>query len=631
MNYSLNDNRSELELFHCGDSVHAYNFFGAHLANEDGKDGVVFRVWAPNAADTAVVLSYDTQNSQVLSLKNIGGGVWQIFVPDAHEGAVYYYRITDQNGEILTRSDSFAFYSKPDDITLSVVHNIDSYIWCDEQWLENRKNKDTFSNPMNVYEVDLATWRRNPDGTVLSYRELANQLIDYLKYMHYTHIQLMPVGECTPDSSKYLTDGYFSASSRYGFPEDLMYLVDRLHGENIGVIMGFIPLCFSKDSSRLAKFDGGFVFENENPLLGYRSEWDTCLFDFTKPEVVSFLISSAVFWFEKFHLDGIKIGALSSMLLYDYGKKDGQWQANKFGGKENLEAVDFIKRFNTAVHLHFPDVITIAEENTSWIKLTRAIQEGGLGFDYKWNVGWMNDVLNYMSLDPNWRPFNHDNLTYSFFYAFSEHFILPISHNVVSKDIGSLVSRMPGDYEEKLAGVRAFIAYMYAHPGKKLIFMGTELGIQSEWEINKYINWHKFDSDEKRRQLQQFFKDINSFYLESRPLYEIDSSWKGFDWIHHDDYFNSVIAFKRTDSTGSEIIAVCNFQPKRLDNYNIGVPKYGLYDEVFSSDNELYGGSGITNGINLMPEKIKIHGCNQGLTLTLPPLSVIFLKCSRLL
>ena len=337
-----------------------------------------------------------------------------------------------------------------------------------------------------------------------------------------------------------------------------------------------------------------------------------------------------MFWLEKYHVDGLRVGALSSMLYLDYSKAKDEWIPNAFGGKENLEAIDFIQRLNNAIHEKYPDVIMFAEENTSWPKLTRPADEGGLGFDFKWNVGWINDVLHYMTLDPQWRPFNHDNLTFSFFYAFAEHFILPVSHDEVSHGSGSLISKMPGEYNDKFSGVRAFITYMFAHPGKKFLFMGSEIGQFDEWNFNSGLQWNLLDF-EKHSQLNIFFRDINKFYLETKPLYELDTIWKGFDWIHHDDFTNSVIAFKRTDSEGNDIIAVCNFRPIKLEKYNIGVPVYGLYDEIFSSDKLEYGGTGITNGTGMLPQIMKIHGCEQGLSLTIPPLSVIYLKCVKLL
>ena len=482
---------------------------------------------------------------------------------------------------------------------------------------------------MNIYEIHAGSWKKYPDGNYFNYQKMADELIPYLKEMNYTHVQLMPLMEYPYDPSwGYQTTGYFAATSRYGTPCDLMALIDRCHMEGIGVIMEIVPSNFPKDDYGLYKFDGTCLYEDNNPKKGQRDSWGTCLFNFQRYEVISFLISAVMFWFDKYHVDGMRIGAVSSMLYLDYGKKDGEWVPNRFGGKENLEAVDFIKRLNKVVHMYHPSALTFAEENTSWPKLTLPIEEGGLGFDYKWNMGWMNDTLHYMSLDPLWRPFNHDNLTFSFFYAFSERFILPISHDEVAHGKGSLISKMPGDYDSKFAGVRAFITYMYAHPGKKLVFMGSEIGQFDEWDSDSGIQWDLLNF-EKHNALFTFFKEINKFYIEHKPLYELDTTPKGFEWIHRNDYTQSVIAFRRTDSDGNEIIAVCNFQPTVHENYMIGVPHFGEYEEIFNSDLEKYGGTGVSNTGTLTTVPMKIHGYKQGLSLTLPPLGVIYLKCTK--
>lgn len=628
MNYSFNDDRSALELFSAGDAVRAYELLGSHLVNRDGKDGAVFRVWAPNAVSVSVAGDFNGWNQTSHYMYKISGGVWELFIEGISQFDLYKYCVETPDGEKIFKSDPFAFHcqTRPEDA--SAVYGIDGYEWGDEGWLEKRRNFDKIKAPMNIYELHSGSWRRYPDGNFFSYRKLADELVPYLKEMNYTHIQFMPLTEFPFDGSwGFQTTGYFAATSRYGTPEDLMYLIDMLHRENIGVILDWVPSNFPKNENGLVRFDGTSLYESDDPMLGERPSWGTCLFNFARYEVISFLVSSAMFWLDKYHIDGIRVGALSSMLYLDYGKEDGEWIPNKFGGKENLEAIDFIKHLNTAVHMYHPDVMMFAEENTSWPKLTHPIEEGGLGFDYKWNMGWMNDMLHYMSLNPLWRPFNHDNLTYSFFYAFSEHFLLPVCHDEVAHGKGSLISKMPGDYDNKFAGVRAFITYMYAHPGKKLIFMGTEIGQFDEWDSDSSIQWDLL-AYKKHSQLKRFFKELNKFYAENKPLYELDASWKGFDWIHHDDYTNSVIAFKRTDESGEEIIAVCNFQPVVHEKYYIGVPKYGLYSEVFSSDCLEFGGTGVSNGSDIKPEIMKIHGCDQGLALTLPPMSVIYLKCT---
>ena len=629
MNYSFNEARSALEVFHTGDSVRAYDFLGAHLVNRNDKNGVVFRVWAPTARSVSVAGDFNNWNNEANYMYNIGYGVWEVFVEGVKEFCTYKYCIESEYGDRLMKADPYAFHAQTRPGQASVVYDIESYSWNDSEWFNKRKENNISSSPMNIYEIHAGSWRKYPDGNFFNYQKLADELIPYLKEMHYTHVQLMPIMEYPYDGSwGFQTTGYYAPTSRYGTPSDFMAFVDKLHGEGIGVILDWVPSNFPTDDFGLARFDGSPLYESNDPKTSKRDSWGTCLFNYARFEVTSFLVSCAMFWLDKYHIDGLRIGALSSMLYLDYGKSEGEWEPNKFGGKENLDAVDFVKRLNTAVHMYHPDVMMFAEENTSWPKLTHKIEDGGLGFDFKWNMGWMNDMLHYMSLNSMWRPFNHDSLTFSFYYAFSEKFLLPISHDEVSHGKGSLIKQMPGKYDEQFAGVRAFITYMYAHPGKKLVFMGTEIGQFDEWNHEEAIQWDLLEF-EKHKKLRTFFKELNKFYLDCKPLYELDTVWKGFDWIHHDDYTNSVIAFKRTDKNGDEIVSVCNFQPIRRDEYCIGVPKYGLYDEVFNSDEERFGGSGVVNGNNIKTEVMKIHGFDQGLSLTLPPLSVIYLRCAK--
>ena len=629
MNYSFNEARPALEVFHTGDSVRAYDFLGAHLVNRNDKNGVVFRVWAPTARSVSVAGDFNNWNNEANHMYNIGYGVWEVFVEGVKEFCTYKYCIESEYGDRLMKADPYAFHAQTRPGQASVVYDIESYSWNDSEWFNKRKENNISSSPMNIYEIHAGSWRKYPDGNFFNYQKLADELIPYLKEMHYTHVQLMPIMEYPYDGSwGFQTTGYYAPTSRYGTPSDFMAFVDKLHGEGIGVILDWVPSNFPTDDFGLARFDGSPLYESNDPKTSKRDSWGTCLFNYARFEVTSFLVSCAMFWLDKYHIDGLRIGALSSMLYLDYGKTEGEWEPNKFGGKENLDAVDFVKRLNTAVHMYHPDVMMFAEENTSWPKLTHKIEDGGLGFDFKWNMGWMNDMLHYMSLNSMWRPFNHDSLTFSFYYAFSEKFLLPISHDEVSHGKGSLIKQMPGKYDEQFAGVRAFITYMYAHPGKKLVFMGTEIGQFDEWNHEEAIQWDLLEF-EKHKKLRTFFKELNKFYLDCKPLYELDTVWKGFDWIHHDDYTNSVIAFKRTDKNGDEIVSVCNFQPIRRDEYCIGVPKYGLYDEVFNSDEERFGGSGVVNGNNIKTEVMKIHGFDQGLSLTLPPLSVIYLRCAK--
>ena len=629
MNYSFNEARPALEVFHTGDSVRAYDFLGAHLVNRNDKNGVVFRVWAPTARSVSVAGDFNNWNNEANYMYNIGYGVWEVFVEGVKEFCTYKYCIESEYGDRLMKADPYAFHAQTRPGQASVVYDIESYSWNDSEWFNKRKENNISSSPMNIYEIHAGSWRKYPDGNFFNYQKLADELIPYLKEMHYTHVQLMPIMEYPYDGSwGFQTTGYYAPTSRYGTPSDFMAFVDKLHCEGIGVILDWVPSNFPTDDFGLARFDGSPLYESNDPKTSKRDSWGTCLFNYARFEVTSFLVSCAMFWLDKYHIDGLRIGALSSMLYLDYGKTEGEWEPNKFGGKENLDAVDFVKRLNTAVHMYHPDVMMFAEENTSWPKLTHKIEDGGLGFDFKWNMGWMNDMLHYMSLNPMWRPFNHDSLTFSFYYAFSEKFLLPISHDEVSHGKGSLIKQMPGKYDEQFAGVRAFITYMYAHPGKKLVFMGTEIGQFDEWNHEEAVQWDLLEF-EKHKKLRTFFKELNKFYLDCKPLYELDTVWKGFDWIHHDDYTNSVIAFKRTDKKGDEIVSVCNFQPIRRDEYCIGVPKYGLYDEVFNSDEERFGGSGVVNGNNIKTEVMKIHGFDQGLSLTLPPLSVIYLRCTK--
>ena len=629
MNYSFNEARPALEVFHTGDSVRAYDFLGAHLVNRNDKNGVVFRVWAPTARSVSVAGDFNNWNNEANYMYNIGYGVWEVFVEGVKQFCTYKYCIESEYGDRLMKADPYAFHAQTRPGQASVVYDIESYSWNDSEWFNKRKENNISSSPMNIYEIHAGSWRKYPDGNFFNYQKLADELIPYLKEMHYTHVQLMPIMEYPYDGSwGFQTTGYYAPTSRYGTPSDFMAFVDKLHSEGIGVILDWVPSNFPTDDFGLARFDGSPLYESNDPKTSKRDSWGTCLFNYARFEVTSFLVSCAMFWLDKYHIDGLRIGALSSMLYLDYGKTEGEWEPNKFGGKENLDAVDFVKRLNTAVHMYHPDVMMFAEENTSWPKLTHKIEDGGLGFDFKWNMGWMNDMLHYMSLNSMWRPFNHDSLTFSFYYAFSEKFLLPISHDEVSHGKGSLIKQMPGKYDEQFAGVRAFITYMYAHPGKKLVFMGTEIGQFDEWNHEEAIQWDLLEF-EKHKKLRTFFKELNKFYLDCKPLYELDTVWKGFDWIHHDDYTNSVIAFKRTDKNGDEIVSVCNFQPIRRDEYCIGVPKYGLYDEVFNSDEERFGGSGVVNGNNIKTEVMKIHGFDQGLSLTLPPLSVIYLRCAK--
>ncbi len=630
MNYNFNDLRPALQLFHDGDAVRAYDIMGAHPVNWNGREGYVFRVWAPNALSVSIIGDFNDWNPRADYMYKVGNaGVWEGFIENAQIFACYKFCIETQNHEKLYKSDPYAFHTQTRPDNASKLYNVNTYNWNDENWFIDRNVKNHKEKPLNIYEIHAGSWRKYQDGNFMNYNKLADELIPYLKDMGYTHIELMPITEYPFDGSwGYQVTGYFAPTSRYGEPYDLMNFIDRCHNNNIGVILDWVPSHFPKDDFGLGRFDGTCCYEYADSRKGEHKEWGTYVFDYSRYEVISFLVSSAMFWIDKYHVDGLRVDAVASMLYLDYNRRDGEWVANKFGGKENLEAVEFIRRLNTAVHMYHPNVMMIAEESTSWPMVSKPVKEGGLGFDYKWNMGWMNDMLHYMSLDPLWRPFNHDNLTFSFFYAFSENFILPISHDEVVYGKKSLFEKMPGNEKQKYASVRTFISYMMAHPGKKLMFMGAELGQKEEWNSDTELNWGALE-DKKNQQLHNCFKDLNEFYLSHTQLYEIDFDWSGFDWIHHDDYTQSVIAFRRIDRAGKDLIIVCNFQPEVRKNYYIGVPKRGIYEEVFNSDSRKYGGSGMNNGKEIMTEDKAIHGCKQALYITLPPMSVVYFECTK--
>ena len=629
MIYQLNEERDHIQLYYDGDAVRAYDFFGAHMENWNGRDGVVFRVWAPNAKSVSVVGDFNEWNQEANFMYKINeGGIWEVFIEGIGAFTIYKFCVETPWGEKLLKSDPYAFHTQTRPDNASVVYSYNNHIWRDEPWYIKKAEKHHFEKPLNIYEVHAGSWRKYADGNTFSYAKMAEELIPYVKEMGYTHIEFMPMTEYPFDGSwGYQVTGYFAPTSRYGSPDDFMEFVDQCHAADIGVIIDWVPAHFPKDAHGLGRFDGIHCYEYEDSRKGEHKEWGTYVFDYARNEVVSFLISSAMFWVDKYHIDGIRVDAVASMLYLDYNRKDGEWVANCFGGKEHLEAVEFLKRLNTALHLHHPGIMMIAEESTSWPMVTRPVYDGGLGFDYKWNMGWMNDMLHYMSLDPLWRPFHHDNLTFSFLYAFSEKFLLPISHDEVVYGKGSLINKMPGDYDMKFAGVRVFYSYMMAHPGKKLTFMGSEIGQFDEWQCENEIQWGLLQY-EKHQKLNHFFADINKFYKDNAPMYTVDFNWEGFNWIHHDDYNQSVIAFRRIDTEGNDIVVICNFQPMYRENYSIGVPKYGVYAEVFNSDDTQYGGNGITNGQEIKTSEEGLHGLDQSITLNLPPMSAIYLKCT---
>lgn len=623
------ENDVPLYLFHEGSNSNAYEYFGSHRKN---KNTVVFRVWAPDAKNVSVTGDFndwsETENP-MKQLKN-SGGVWEAEIKNIKPYDMYKYCITAADGRTLMKCDPYGFHMETRPGTATKYYEIDDcYEWHDEKWVEGRNGKNIYESPVNIYEIHAGSWRQYDDGNFYSYRALADSLVPYVKKMGYTHIEFMPLTEYPFDGSwGYQVTGYFAATSRYGEPKDLMYLVDKCHENGIGVILDWVPAHFPKDANGLYEFDGGPLYEYSDPRKGEHYGWGTRVFDFGKNEVRSFLMSSASFWLKKYHLDGIRIDAVASMLYLDYDRKDGEWVPNKNGGNENLEAVEFLQKLNENIFRDFPYAMMIAEESTSWPMVTKPVFSGGLGFNFKWNMGWMNDILRYFSLDGFFRKYNHDCITFSMFYAFSENFVLPISHDEVVHGKKSLIDKMPGSYDEKFAGVRAFLGYMMAHPGKKLMFMGQEFGQFIEWNYEKGLDWLLLDYP-KHRALQNYFKKINEFYKANPAFWQIDYSWEGFSWISSDDKDNSVIAFRRIDEKGKEIIVVCNFTNVERCDYRIGIPKKGAYKIVFNSDDVDFGGEGKGNKGKLKTESINMHGFEQSISLDLPPMSAIYIKKTR--
>lgn len=623
------ENDVPLYLFHEGSNSNAYEYFGSHRKN---KNTVVFRVWAPDAKNVSVTGDFndwsETENP-MKQLKN-SGGVWEAEIKNIKPYDMYKYCITAADGRSLMKCDPYGFHMETRPGTATKYYEIDDcYEWHDEKWVEGRNGKNIYESPVNIYEIHAGSWKQYDDGNFYSYRALADALVPYVKKMGYTHIEFMPLTEYPFDGSwGYQVTGYFAATSRYGEPKDLMYLVDKCHENGIGVILDWVPAHFPKDANGLYEFDGGPLYEYSDPRKGEHYGWGTRVFDFGKNEVRSFLMSSASFWLKKYHLDGIRIDAVASMLYLDYDRKDGEWVPNKNGGNENLEAVEFLQKLNENIFRDFPYAMMIAEESTSWPMVTKPVFSGGLGFNFKWNMGWMNDILRYFSLDGFFRKYNHDCITFSMFYAFSENFVLPISHDEVVHGKKSLIDKMPGSYDEKFAGVRAFLGYMMAHPGKKLMFMGQEFGQFIEWNYEKGLDWLLLDYP-KHRALQNYFKKINEFYKANPAFWQIDYSWEGFSWISSDDKDNSVIAFRRIDEKGKEIIVVCNFTNVERCDYRIGIPKKGAYKIVFNSDDVEFGGEGKGNKGKLKTESINMHGFEQSISLDLPPMSAIYIKKTR--
>ena len=612
------------ELFYSGRDCRAFDYMGAHPFVQDGEQGYLFRVYAPEAEKVSVMGEFNDWNRDADYMTRDEQGIWEKFIPNIPEYAAYKYSVWAKSGDVFDKSDPYGFHFETRPGNATKAYDIDGYEWGDASWLDWRKKHLPYSNPVNIYECHLGSWKMHEDGNFYSYRQLADELVPYVKEMGYTHIEFMPLTEYPFDGSwGYQVIGYFAATSRYGTPKDLMYLIDKAHQAGLGIIMDWVPAHFPKDGCGLVEFDGSHLYEYADPLKMEHKEWGTRVFDYGKVSTRNLLFSSAMFWIEKFHMDGLRVDAVASMLYLDYNRQ-GEWRPNVHGGRENLEAVDFLRLLNEYILTDHPDVMMIAEESTAWPMVTKPGYDGGLGFNFKWNMGWMNDMLCYCSADPFFRKDMHDKITFSFMYAFSENYILPLSHDEVVHGKCSLISKMPPPYENQFGGLRALYGYMAAHPGKKMLFMGGEFAQFSEWAYQRGLDWMLLDYP-AHRQMQAYVKALNHFYLATPQLWEQDTDWRGFEWISHEDNRNNIIAFRRMAKDGSDIVVVVNFSPEEQQEYRIGVPITGTYEEIFTSDKTEFGGSGMANG-KLKTENKPMHGQEQSIVLKIPRFGVLFFK-----
>jgi 1,4-alpha-glucan branching enzyme len=621
----------DLYLWAEGSHFTSYEKLGAHPAEADGAAGVRFAVWAPNAAEVSVIGEFNGWNRGAHRLQPVqSSGIWQGFVSGIGEGSLYKYDIQSQfNGFRVAKADPYAFATEHPPGTASRVVRLDGYAWHDGDWMRHRGGNNALTAPISIYEVHLGSWRRSPEqgNRWLTYRELAEQLAEYTNEMGYTHVELLPVSEHPFDGSwGYQPIGYFAPTSRFGSPHDFMHFIDVLHQRGVGVILDWVPAHFPRDEHGLAYFDGTHLYEHADPRQGEHRDWGTYIFNFGRNEVVNFLISNASFWLDKYHIDGLRVDAVASMLYLDYSRKEAEWTPNRHGGRENLEAIQFLRRFNEHVYGRYPDVITFAEESTAWPQVSRPTYVGGLGFGAKWDMGWMHDTLAYMSADSIHRKYQHNRLTFRMLYAFSENYVLPLSHDEVVHGKRSLLSRMPGDEWQKFANLRALLGYMYAQPGKKLLFMGGEFGQWNEWNHDASLDWHLLDRP-LHRGLQRWVRDLNTVYRGERALHELDCDPLGFEWLDCSDYDSSVISLMRRSRDPQDCLAiVCNFTPVPRPNYRIGVPRGGRWKELLNSDAAIYGGSGQGNIGGVTAAPIPSHGRDYLLSATLPPLGILVFK-----
>lgn len=623
MKETIKEENLPVYLFHQGTYYRAYDFMGAHFDEVDGQKGVIFRTWAPKAENVSVVGDFNDWNAFSLPMKRISeGGIYEAFAPGAKEYSNYKYAVTSC-GKTVLKADPYAFHSETPPATASKIYSLDGYTWGDDDFISSRSKP--YDKPVNIYEVNLASWKKHENGDYYTYRELADELVDYVIETGYTHIELMPVSEYPFDGSwGYQITGYYAVSSRFGTPKDFMFFIDRCHQKGISVIIDWVPAHFPKDKHGLFEFDGYPCYENQGWDRKEHKVWGTRIFDLGRNEVQCFLISNAMYFFEKFHIDGLRVDAVASMLYLDYDKKPGEWIPNENGGNYNLQAIAFLRKLNSVVFKEFPFVLMIAEESTAFPLITKPVDVGGLGFNFKWNMGWMNDSLSYMQTDPYFRSGSHNKLTFSMYYAFSENYVLPISHDEVVHGKKSLLDKMPGDIPEKFANLRAFMTFMFAHPGKKLNFMGNEFGQFKEWDYKSSVEFFmlKFENHKK---LWTFNKALNDIYKNSSPLYKIEDSWDGFQWISADEKDNNVISFIRKDDCGKQIVVIINFSGNLYRKYRLGVEK-GEYRLILNTDEKKYGGNGTLKGKTFRTVKRKAHGRNDSISFDLPKFTGLYFE-----
>ena len=618
----------DISLFNEGKHYSIYEKMGAHPMTVDGVEGVLFAVWAPNADRVSVVGNFNNWDGRRHPMRKLDySGIYELFIPGKLVGEIYKYEIKAKSGQVFMKSDPYAFSSEVRPANASRIVDI-SYKWKDTAWMEKRETKDTDAQPMAIYEMHLGSWKRPTDGReFFNYRDIASLLADYLLMMNYNYVELMPIMEHPYDPSwGYQVSGYYAPTSRYGSPADFMYFVDYLHSKGIGVILDWVPAHFPKDEHGLGRFDGTALYEHEDPKRGEHPHWGTYIYNYGRNEVRNFLVANALYWAEKYHIDGIRIDAVASMLYLDYGRGDGEWLPNIYGGNENLEAIDFIKELNSKMHELHKGVIMIAEESTAWPMMTHPVEAGGLGFDYKWNMGWMNDFLNYMKLDPLYRKYHHNDLTFSMVYAYSEKFILVLSHDEVVHEKGSMIAKMPGGYEDKFSNLRVAYGYMMTHPGKKLLFMGQEIAQFTEFNENAEVDWSLFEFD-AHVFMQGYVKELNELYKTEPALYELDSSPEGFTWINCNSANTSLLSYVRKGKKESDtLLIICNFTPMEHKAYKLATPSGGRWQEIFSSDNNRYGGEGRNNKTVKQAKKAECDGQEHYISVTVPPLSISVFK-----